>query len=336
MMKIKILSLSIFASLLISCERLLFEADLASTDPMENFEYLWNECNEKYSYFDLKQVDWDDVKAEYSKKIFPEMSNDSLFNVLGGMLKELRDDHANLISNFRTSFFGVEYQAQDNFDWRIIVDNYITNDFIISAPFSHNFIANNKLGYVRLSTFSREIDEASLDYILERYANTEGLILDIRENGGGAISNVFKILSRLVDTETLVYYSQIKSGIGRNDFSELSEANVQPYDGIRYTKKIAILTDRGSYSSGSLLPLASKAIPNIKMIGDTTGGGLGIPNGGQLPNGWRYRFSITQTLTLDKKADYENGVPPDSLVLFDWNNLQKDEILEAAIDELLD
>ncbi len=66
----------------------------------------------------------------------------------------------------------------------------------------------------------------------------------------------------------------------------------------------------------------------------TTGGGLGLPNGGQLPNGWTYRFSITQALTLDKNPNYENGVPPDIRVLFNWKDLTKDEILERAIAEL--
>lgn len=320
---------------LASCEKVIFEGDLASTNPHANFEYLWNECNEKYAYFDLKGVDWKQIKAEYSQKIYNGISEDSLFNVLGGMLKELKDDHANLISNFNISFYGVEYKTQDNFDWRIIVDNYITDDYSISGPFAHNFIANNEIGYIRLSSFEKSINSESLDFIINRYRNTKGLILDLRENGGGKISNVFQILSRFVETETLVYYSRIKSGVGHNEFSDALGAYVQAYNGPRYTNDIMILTDRGTYSSGSLLALASKAIPNVSLVGDFTGGGLGVPNGGQLPNAWTYRFSITQTLTLDKKPDYENGVPPDIMIQFDWNDRNKDEILEKAINELL-
>jgi C-terminal processing protease CtpA/Prc len=71
------------------------------------------------------------------------------------------------------------------------------------------------------------------------------------------------------------------------------------------------------------------------LLGDTTGGGLGMPNGGQLPNGWTYRFSVTQSLTLGKSPAYENGVPPDIHVSFDWNVLSTDEILEQGIEEIL-
>ena len=98
---------------------------------------------------------------------------------------------------------------------------------------------------------------------------------------------------------------------------------------------MAVLTDRGTYSAGSFTSIATKAIPNIILMGDTTGGGLGLPNGGQLPNGWTYRFSITQALTLDKSPAYENGVPPDVHVLFDWSDRTKDEVIERALVELL-
>lgn len=321
--------------MLFSCEKVMFERDLGSSNPMESFEYLWQECNEKYSYFELKNVDWDRVKAEYSAKIYQGMTEDSLFTVLGDMLRELRDDHANLFADFNVSFFGLEYAAQDNFDWRIIVDNYLSQDFYISGPFSHNFLENGQIGYIRLASFTEDLTESSLNFILDRYKDTQGLILDIRENGGGAIDHVFTLLSRFVETETLLNYSVIKNGPGHNEFSEPEPVRVSSFDGIRYNKKVAVLTDRGTYSSGSLLALATKALPGLFLVGDTTGGGLGMPNGGQLPNGWTYRFSVTQSLTLDLKPDLENGVPPDIDVLFNWGDLSRDEILDRAIVELL-
>ena len=54
-----------------------------------------------------------------------------------------------------------------------------------------------------------------------------------------------------------------------------------------------------------------------------------------LPNGWTYRFSITRALTLDLDDSYENGVPPDINASIDWTDLTTDEILEAAIAEIL-
>jgi len=320
--------------LLTSCEKVFFEKDLSSTNARENFEYLWNECNEKYSYFELKGINWQAIKSQYSSKIYEGMSDDSLFSVLGGMLKELKDDHTNLFSNFNVSVFGVRYLGKDNYDGRVLKKNYLSDNVYRTGPFLHDFIDNGQIGYIRFNEFTGTVDSVNLNFILQRYRNTKGLVLDLRENGGGAVTDIFQILSRFVETKTLVNYSRIKTGKGHNDFSAPQPVYVEPFKGIRYNKKVAVLTDRGTYSAGSFTSLATKALPKMVLIGDTTGGGLGLPNGGQLPNGWTYRFSITQALSLDKNPEYEKGVPPDISVLFDWSNLTKDEILERAILEL--
>ena len=318
-----------------SCEKMLFKEDVSSVSPQENLDYLWQQCDEKYAYFDLKGVDWNQVKVDYSAKIYDGMSDDSLFQVMGGMLRELKDDHTNLISNFNVSFFGVNKLGPDNFDWRVITDNYLPSNYYTSGPFIHDFIANKEIGYIRFASFTGGVNDQNLDYVLSRYRNTKGLILDLRENGGGAVSDVFNILSRFVDTETTVYYSRLKNGVGHNDFTEPEPAVVMPSSSIKYLKKVIVLIDRGTFSAGSFTSLATLAIPNMVLMGDTTGGGLGLPNGGQLPNGWTYRFSITQALDLNKNNNYENGVPPDIRVLFDWNDLSKDEVLDRAILELM-
>ena len=330
-------TLIIIATILFtSCEKMMFEENKQATKPIENFEYLWNQCDTKYSYFDVKGINWSNIKTKYFAMIHEGMSEDSLFNVLGGMLNELKDDHTNLISSFNISQFGTNHYGQDNFDWRIIQDNYLPRNHYSSGPFVHDFLLgqNKEIGYIRFAAFTGTVDATNLDFILERYKNTKGLILDLRENGGGAVTDIFQILARFIETETTVFYSREKKGEGHNDFTEPEEAIAKPYDGIRYTNKVMVLIDRGTFSAGSFTSLSTKAIPNLILVGDTTGGGLGLPNGGQLPNGWTYRFSTTQALTLDKKPDFEQGVPPDITVLFDWTDLTKDEVIERAIQEL--
>ena len=319
------------------CERLFLEKDLATTSPQENFDYLWNQADQKYSYFELKNIDWDEIYTEYSSMIYPSMSGDSLFKVLGEMLTELRDDHTNLISNFNISFFGTNNLSQDNFDWRIITENYLPTDYYISGPFAHDFInaTNREIAYVRFSSFTGSIEGSNIGFILARYKDTKGLILDLRENGGGAVTDVFSLLSRFVNTKTLLFYSQTKNGPNHNDFSEPEPTYVEPSSGTRYSKPVMVLVDRGTFSAGSFTALATKALPNMVLIGDTTGGGLGLPNGGQLPNGWRYRFSVSQALDLNMNNEFENGVPPDIPFFIDWNNRTRDEVIDRAIFEIL-
>lgn len=319
---------------LTSCEDLTFNEEGASNDPFINFDYLWGEVDEKFSYFELKEVDWDQVRTTERAKLYEGMSEDSLFKVLGGMLEQLKDDHTNLISDFQISSFGVQFLGQDQFDWRIIQDHYLTDPYR-TGPFTHDLLRNDSIGYLRFSSFTGTMSNADLNFILDRFKDTQGMILDLRENGGGAVSDVFSLLSCFIDEPTLTNYSRLRNGPGRNDFSEAEPVYVSPRDSLRYLGPVAVLTDRGTYSAGSFTSIATKALDNVVLVGDTTGGGLGLPNGGQLPNGWTYRFSITQALTLDLDPSYENGVPPDVVANFDWTDLETDEIIERAIEELL-
>ncbi len=318
-----------------SCQKILFEKDMASTDPFVNFDYMWNEVDSKYAYFELKNVDWDAVKLRYRPKLYKGMSEDSLFSVIGSMLNELRDDHTNLVSPFNVSRYNSYLRGQDNFEYRVIKDIYLKDGEYSTESFRHGFISGKEIGYVRYSSFTNTAGDGALDFIINRYRNTKGIILDLRENGGGSFTNIPKILSRFVKSETLVMYNRTRNGKGRDQFGPFEPFYIKPSDRLKFTiKPLIVLIDRGSYSATTFFALASKAIPNIILIGDKTGGGGGLPNGGQLPNGWTYRFSISQSFDLNKVNYSEEGVEPDIYAGFNWWDLKKDEILERAIDYL--
>ncbi len=333
-MKNTIYILVLFALSAISCQQLIFGEDLESTNANENFEYLWQECNEKYTFFDLKNIDWDSVKQAYQPRINEQMSDEELFDVLADMLRELKDGHVNLIADFNTSVFPIFQAGPDIFDFRIIQDHYLPQNYFRSSGIAHDFIADEQIGYIRYSSFSIPISDKNMGFILERYQSTKGLIIDMRENGGGSVASLYNLLSYFVNEEKLVARSRIKTGPGKEDFSPSEDILVQPNEEITYSNPVMVLVDRGSFSATSFFALASKALPNLTLVGDFTGGGLGAPNGGQLPNGWTYRFSITQTLDLDGN-NYENGVPPDIEVFFDWEDRTTDEVIERAIMEIL-
>jgi C-terminal processing protease CtpA/Prc len=77
-----------------------------------------------------------------------------------------------------------------------------------------------------------------------------------------------------------------------------------------------------------------KAFPEVMIIGDTTGGGGGVPLGWELPNGWFFNYSSSVTY-LPNGFIIEEGIPPDIQV--DMTEEDKangiDTILERALDE---
>ena len=74
----------IIASLIIlsSCEKVLME-DEPANDPITNFEYLWSTADEKYSFFDYKGINWNEVYNEYKPQINNGLSDVELFDILG-------------------------------------------------------------------------------------------------------------------------------------------------------------------------------------------------------------------------------------------------------------
>lgn len=331
-MKKLILFLSLYF-LFSSCEKILFKPDLGSRDPLTNFDYLWEEVDKKYSYFELKNIDWNAIRNKYRPMLSANSSEEDLFNILAQMLNELRDDHTNLFSPFNLSRYNVRLKSPENYRQRTIDEFYIP-DIWLTGAFAHGFLNNKEIGYIRYESFESEFSDDEFDLILNRYKNTKGLILDLRANGGGSIFNIPKILCRFTDKKTLIGYSITRNGPKHNDFSNRENFFITPYSGLKYLKPIVVLIDRGSYSATTSFALATKAFSNITLLGDTTGGGGGLPNGGQLPNGWTYRFSISQLLDLNGNNYAEVGVPADIQATFDWNDLTKDEIIERAILEL--
>ena len=323
--------------LLISCEGLVFTGNIEN-DPRSTFQYLWDKVDQQYAYFDVKNIDWDETYLTYSPKIHDDLSDDSLFYYLGSMLNELKDGHVNLFSEFNMSRYDIRLLGPNNLNFRFIQENYLGTDYYYTGPFVHDFISANRVGYIRYSSFSSLFTNENMMFMFERYKDTDGLIFDMRQNGGGYLLNVFKFLSYFTLTEEPIYTTCIKSGPGHEDFTETVSQFSTPYDTVlHYTKPIAILIDRGSYSATSMFSLATLQLDNVFLVGDTTGGGLGMPNGGQLPNAWTYRFSITRTLTPDG-INYENGVPPDYHAVLDSTDMQLgyDTVIETALDVLLE
>jgi len=330
----KLIILILLSGTFSACENIFFEQDYASSDPFVNFDYLWHEVDKKYSYFDLKDIDWDEIRNRYRALLTEEMSEEELFNVMASMMNELRDDHSNLISPFNISRYNLPLQERKNFLARTVEEFYLPNGNI-TGPFFHDFLAGGTVGYVRYGSFMNNIDSRSMDHVLTRYRNTQGLILDLRENRGGSITNIPILLERFTPERIHAANAITRNGPMRNNFGPPEPFIIGAHDGVRYLNPVVVLIDRGSYSASTFFALLTKKNPNLILMGDTTGGGGGLPNGGQLPNGWTYRFSVSQLLDLNGNNYAEQGVPPDIFAEFDWTDLTRDEILERALEELL-
>lgn len=326
MHKIRLSIILIFCSILTSC----FHEDDYGNSKRDNFELLWKIMDEGYCFFQYKDIDWNEVHERYSDRIDENMSTDAFFTVLGEMLAELQDGHVNLYSTYNVARYWKWFEDYpDNFDEKI-QRNYIGYDYMIAGGMKYTILEDN-IGYIYYSSFSSGVGDGNLDQIINRMSICDGIIIDVRNNGGGLLTNVEKIASRFFNEKTLVGYMMYKSGKGHDDFSSPYPRYIESSDRLRYQKKVVVLTNRRCYSATNDFVNAMTYAPNTTIIGDKTGGGSGFPFSSEIPNGWSVRYSSSPVVNA-KKEHIEFGIDPDIHVDMTKEDMDRgiDTIIETA------
>ena len=277
--------------------------------PQGNFEALWKIIDEQYCFLDYKQIDWDAIHDKYQPLITPGMSYDGLFEILGNMLAELKDGHVNLYSSSNMARYWDWYlDYPRNFN-ESIIEKYLGRDYRIAGGAKYTILEDN-IGYIYYGDFSSGIGNGNLDEILLYLSACNGLIIDVRNNGGGNLTNATRMAQRFTNEKVLTGYIQHKTGKGHSDFSDPTPIYVEPSNSIRWQKKVIVLTNRHSYSATNDFVNSMRCFPNVTLVGDKTGGGSGLPFSSELPNGWGVRFSASPHLDAQKQH-IEFGIDPD-------------------------
>ena len=302
--------------------------------PQGNLDALWKIIDEHYCFLDYKQqeygLDWQQVHQKYRQQVTGNINNEQLFEVLGNMLSELRDGHVNLsaahdFARYWQWFENHPANFSDSLERR-----YLGTDYRIASGLRYKVLDDN-IGYIRYESFSDGIGSGNLTEVLNYLLLCRGLIIDIRNNGGGDLTNAEKFAARFTNEKTLVGYIQHKTGPGHHDFSEKEPRYIEPAAALRWQKPVCVLTNRHVFSAANEFTLYMKAMPNVKIVGDRTGGGAGMPFSSSLPNGWVVRFSAVPMYdALHQSTEF--GIVPDYPVELQFEDVLRgeDTIIEYA------
>lgn len=280
-------------------------------DPVGNFEALWTIMDEHYCFFAEKDIDWNEIHSRYRAKVSDGMNDTELFYVCADMLNELKDGHTNLSASFNTSYYRKWWSDYpDNYSERLVEQYYLNFNFLSASGIDYAILAQN-IGYIRYSSFNNPIGEGNLDQALFYLNSCDALIIDVRNNGGGSLTNVETIVRRFITEKTLVGYISHKTGPGHNDFSEPRPYYYEPAEQgrIMWGKPVVVLASRGTFSAANNFVSIMKLLPGVTIAGSTTGGGSGMPFNSELPNGWGIRFSACSVLDAQRNTT-EHGVDP--------------------------
>lgn len=311
-----------------------------------NFETLWKIIDQKYCYLETKHINWDSIHDVYENRLSQDtLSEMAFFDAMSSMLNELKDGHVNLYSSFDVSSYDAWYADYPlNFDSRIVKgDRYLGKNYrSINGLRYQKFTKMNNygymydIGYIYYSDFSDNFTESNMKYIFDYFRDCHGLIIDVRNNGGGSADLSETLASYFFKRDTVSIYIQHKTGPGHNQFSPKVAVPTFASTTLKWEKPVVVLANRLSYSATNMFVCRMKDAPLATIVGDVSGGGGGLPMSDELPNGWMVRFSASP-MTSKTGETIEFGIAPDIRVDMDSAHMAAgiDDIIEKGIEVII-
>ena len=195
----------------------------------------------------------------------------------------------------------------------------------ITMKSSSGKMLDNDIAYIQITTFGEKTTPELLAALKELMAqNPKGIILDLRNNGGGYLQTAVEVTSQFMG-DGVVLYEQYGDG-NRTTYDVLP-------DGMATDTKIpmVVLINEGSASASEIVAGALQDSGRAKLVGVTSYGKGSVQNWIPLSgdNG-AVRITIAKWLTPNENTIHEIGLTPDVTVE------RTEEDYKANLDPQLD
>jgi carboxyl-terminal processing protease len=189
----------------------------------------------------------------------------------------------------------------------------------------------NDIAYVQITTFGDKTTAeltATLETLMAQ--NPKGLILDLRNNGGGYLQTAIEVLSQFTPEGQVVMYEQYGNG-ERDTYASLG-------DGLATEIPIVVLINEGTASASEIVAGALQDLGRAKLVGVVSYGKGSVQMPVMLSNDQgAVKITIAKWLTPNERLIHGIGLTPEVYVVMtedDYNN-DLDPQLDAAIETLL-
>lgn len=209
---------------------------------------------------------------------------------------------------------GTPVQLSVRRDTSISKISIVRREIVIKAV-STKMLEGN-IGYISLSTFISNDASREFRQALRKLNKADGLIVDLRDNPGGLLSNALEIADMLLENGPIV--STISRHGKHTDISSGVPLTHQP---------IVVLVDEESASASEILASALKENKRAMLVGNKTYGKGLVQEINKLPGGAAVHITVSRYLTPNGNDINKVGVKPDFLVTD-----SKEKQMEIAIN----
>jgi carboxyl-terminal processing protease len=206
----------------------------------------------------------------------------------------------------------------------------ITRDKIVVKSASGEMLEND-IGYVQITTFGDKTTPELRAALKELMAqNPKGLVIDLRNNGGGYLQTAVEVASEFINNG-VVLYEQYGDG-RRTTYQALKNGQATEIP-------LVVLINEGTASASEIVAGAIQDYGRGKLVGVTSYGKGSVQNWVPLSNNeGAVRVTIAKWLTPDERTINGEGLQPDVVVELTDEQRQSgtDAQLDKAVEVLLD
>ena len=193
--------------------------------------------------------------------------------------------------------------------------------------------ANDEVAYIRLSQFGDNtnqewvglVNELSLKRTTDK--NIKGLILDLRNNPGGYLTDAVFIASDFLKEGDIVVMQED----GKQDRVSLPTSR----KGLLPDIPLIVLINKGSASASEIVSGALRDHNRAELYGETSFGKGTIQQAEDLGNGAGIHITIAKWLTPNGTWVHKKGLEPDVAIKLDEKDPSHDTQLEGAVEALV-
>lgn len=216
-------------------------------------------------------------------------------------------------------------------DGKILDFKVVKSDIVLDTV--EYSMKKDQVGYIKITEFIENTDEEFIEAVDElQKEKMKGLIIDLRNNGGGLLDSCVNIVSRIIPADKLIVYTENKKK-ERQEFNSNSKKTVDV--------PIVILTNGNTASASEILTGCLQDYSKATIIGTKTYGKGIVQNILPLSDGSALKFTISKYYTPKGQDIHEKGIEPDKKIEMTDEELKearqdesRDTQLEEAIDQL--
>ncbi len=171
----------------------------------------------------------------------------------------------------------------------------------VSTKTPENFKLDRSIGYIRLSSFISKNAAQEFTTVLNGYSGKKGIIIDLRSNPGGLLTNAIMLSDLFLNGGVIV------STVDRDGYKDTTRASRK----LVSDKPIVILINKGSASASEIFSGAMKDNQRALLVGENSFGKGLVQEINKLPGGSGVNITIQKYLTPNGTDINKKGIAPD-------------------------